>query len=233
MCCNPFKKEKHTAIRSSWEINLDTAKVMKIMGINIIPGDKLCPACKIEINKIKDGPCEADDDQMNTEISADSSREFLNSSFTEEDISPLKLHSVAQHSRAGYGKRKMLQIQNKLKEKQTQIKESIADVLYMDPKELDSVTELSMTSTETQAKAKDMDTMLDLMKEKIKESPRNIKIQVLTMAPASWGVGRTAGYFGVSEYMVRQAFKIRNSHGILANLEEKRGPALADRKSVV
>lgn len=53
-----------------------------------------------------------DNDQMNTEISADSSREFLNSSLLKK-ICPSKLHSVSHHSRAGSGKRTMLQIQNR------------------------------------------------------------------------------------------------------------------------
>ena len=127
-CCNPFKKEKHTARGSLPEISLGTAKEMKTFGINVIPGDKLCPACRIETDKRKEhhttgtqSSSEEDHDnineQMELEISAEDSREFLSSTLNEEDVSPLKLHAVAGHSRATYGKRKMLQPERKLKEK--------------------------------------------------------------------------------------------------------------------
>lgn len=134
-CCNPFKKEKHTARGSLREISLETAKEMKILRISVTPGDKLCPACRIETDKQKErhDTCthfssEEDKDeineQMELEISAEDSREFLSSTLNEEDVSPLKLHAVAGHSRANYGKRKMLQIQRKFEEKQTKFHEN-------------------------------------------------------------------------------------------------------------
>ena len=70
------------------EISLETAKEMKILGINVTPGDKLCPACRIETDKHKEylptgsySSSEVDHDdineQMELEISVEDSREFL------------------------------------------------------------------------------------------------------------------------------------------------------------
>ncbi len=212
---------------------------MKILGINVTQGDKLCPACRIETDKQKGqhnagthSSSEEDQDDINEEmeleISAEDSREFLSSTLNEEDVSPLKLHAVARHSRATYGKRKMLQLQSKFKEKQTKVQENMANVLDVDPKELENMNESDMNSKEMKEKAKDLDIMVDLMKEKIKESSRKVKVQVLTMTPSSWTVRQTADFFGVSNYMARQAFKLRKEHGILASPEQKKGPSLAD-----
>lgn len=105
----------------------------------------------------------------------------------------------------------------------------MANVLDVNPKELASRNESAvMISKEIKEKAKDLDIMVDLMKEKIEVSSRKVKIQVLTMTPSSWTVRQTAEFFGVSNYMVRQAFKLRKEHGIFASPEQKKGPALAD-----
>ena len=145
--CNPFKKEKHTARGSLREISLETAKEIKILGINVTPGDKLCPACRIETDKHKEyhptgsySSSEVDHDDINEhmelEISVEDSRDFLSSTLNEAEVSPLKLHAIGRHSRTSYGKRKMLQIQSKFKEKPSQ--ESIAYVLDVNPKEFES-----------------------------------------------------------------------------------------------
>ncbi len=105
----------------------------------------------------------------------------------------------------------------------------MANVLDVNPKELASRNESAvMISKEIKEKAKDLDIMVCLMKEKIEVSSRKVKIQVLTMTPSSWTVRQTAEFFGVSNYMVRQAFKLRKEHGIFASPEQKKGPALAD-----
>ena len=237
-CCNPFKKEKHTARGSLREISLETAKEMKILGINVTPGDKLCPACRIETDKHKEylptgsySSSEVDHDdineQMELEISVEDSREFLSSTLNEAEVSPLKLHAIGGHSRTSYGKRKMLQVQRKFQEKQSQVQESIAYVLDVKSKELKN-SESAIISKEIEQKANDLDIMVDLMKEKIKVSSRKVKIQILTMTPLSWTVRKTANIFGASNYMVRQAFKLRKEHGIFASPEHKKGQALSD-----
>ena len=76
-------------------------------------------------------------------------------------------------------------------------------------------------SKEIEQKANDLDIMVDLMKEKNKISSRKVKIQILTMIPSSWTVRKTANFFGVSNYMVRQAFKLRKEHGFFASPEHK------------
>ena len=43
------------------------------------------------------------------------------------------------------------------------------------------------------------------MKEKIKNSNFNMKLQILMMTPGSWSRKCAAEYFNVSEYLIRKA----------------------------
>ena len=61
----------------------------------------------------------------------------------------------------------MLQVQSKFQEKQSQVQESIAYVLDVNPKELEN-SETAIISKEIEKKANDLDIMEDLMKEKIR-----------------------------------------------------------------
>ena len=78
----------------------------------------------------------------------------------------------------------------------------MANALNVDPRELKNMKESDLISKEMKLKAKDLDIMVDMMKEKIKVSPRKVQVQVLTMTPSSWKVRQTAEFFGVSNYMV-------------------------------
>ena len=55
------------------------------------------------------------------------------------------------------------------------------------------------------------------IKEKLISSNRERKIQLLTLVPHDWSVQKTCDFFGVSEYAVRQARKLRAEKGILAS----------------
>ena len=46
--------------------------------------------------------------------------------------------------------------------------------------------------------------------------------------PSSWSILKTCNEFDVSEYLVKKARKLKNSKGILAEPEKKKGNALSD-----
>ena len=46
--------------------------------------------------------------------------------------------------------------------------------------------------------------------------------------PSSWSISKTCNEFDVSEYLVKKARKLKNSKGILAEPEKKKGNVLSD-----
>ena len=125
-CCNPFNLKKHSAKRCLREIIIDVARDMTEHGISVKPGDKLCPSCRMKVEKQKETKdletsCEGDDEYndaeaMEQEITLEADKNELNLSFEEVNESPVKLHAVGKHSKVSYGKRKVSQLQHKLKE---------------------------------------------------------------------------------------------------------------------
>ena len=67
------------------------------------------------------------------------------------------------------------------------------------------------------------------MKEKFsdKSLANNRKIQILTLAPASWPRASVATFFNVSEHMVREARKLAKEKGILELPKPKQGKGLS------
>ena len=54
-CCDPMKKHKKSVKTSIREIALQEADSYVSLGIYVIPGQKLCPSCKIALNnKLKE-----------------------------------------------------------------------------------------------------------------------------------------------------------------------------------
>ena len=103
-CCNPFNLEKHSAKGSLREITIDVARDMKEHGISVKPGEKLCPSCRMEVEKQKqtkdfETSCEGDDEYddaeaMEQEITLEADKKELNVSFEEINVSPVKLHAM-------------------------------------------------------------------------------------------------------------------------------------------
>eukprot|EP00112_Aurelia_sp_Birch-Aquarium-sp1_P009178 Seg2032.2 transcript_id=Seg2032.2/GoldUCD/mRNA.D3Y31 product="hypothetical protein" protein_id=Seg2032.2/GoldUCD/D3Y31 len=99
---------------------------MVSLGINVVPGYMLCPSCGVKINEIKVNPMEADlssdeGDQLSMEIeheiSVSSSKDSVNATLTELDLSPFKLHGLAGSSKVSHGKRKLKQANEALSRK--------------------------------------------------------------------------------------------------------------------
>lgn len=166
-------------------------------GYKIKPGQNLCSSCKNLLLKSEESKaasndekeCLSQDDSDEKEVlghdSDDiglTSEEFfelvkketlnlLNASFTEAGSSPLKLHVLSEHSKKHYGKRKLEQLQENVKQK---IEKVLEVELPMDESE----------SEETiQQKAADMDKLTEIMKKQLQLTSKK-KIQILSI-PAS------------------------------------------------
>ena len=85
-----------------------------------------------------------------------------------------------------------------------------------------------------QEKAKDLDTLVDLMNEKLKVCPRKKKIQILTMAPPPWSIEKMKTEFSITKYMARTARTLAKEKGILSLPQPKKGENLSEKtKSLV
>ncbi len=153
----------------------------------------------------------------------------------EIDVSLIKLHGVAAHSKISHGKRKIEQVDVVLERKRELIRNQVAEVINLTPEDITPTkNRMPDNISDLKQKADDFDHLVFLMKEKLKISNRRQKIQILTMAPRSWSIPKTAQEFSVSEYAVRQARKLAAEKGILELPERKRGKVLsANTKEIV
>ena len=137
---------------------------MKNIGINVIPGEKICPSCKIKLMSFKDGgPGEVDFSQIyEDEVIELTTNKFLkenlNSSLTSMNISPLKMHAVTSHSRVALGKKKLLQAQQTVK---LEIAKTLDISCSVKPRRFPNIL-----SNEVLRKANDMDILTGKIKEK-------------------------------------------------------------------
>ena len=69
--------------------------------------------------------------------------------------------------------------------------------------------------------------LIDELKAKCTVASKQEVVQLLTIAPTSWSISTVAEEFKVSEYLVRKARNLRETSGILANAERKKGHALS------
>jgi len=76
-------------------------------------------------------------------------------------------------------------------------------------------------------KAADLDRLMKLMKEKIKNANFKVKVQVLTLIPESWSRKYAAEYFEVSEHLIRKARKLRSEKGICSVPSSKIGNTIS------
>ena len=144
------------------------------------------------------------------ELEVSESRDVLNSTLIDLDLSPLKLHAVPVHMKVGLGKRKLQQANSEMSKR-------VATMLNVEQKELSSSNDTSHTdvSKEIYDKANDMDRLIQLMKEKMLISNKRQKIQILTLTPESWSLRKTAKEFHVSKTTAQKARKLREEKGII------------------
>lgn len=222
-CCNPSQVHKKSVKKSLRTISLDFAKALNSKGVHVKPGQKLCPQCRNFCEKkVKiDESSESDNDDptvvLDDAVSRQQSIEDTNKSLDNLGCSPLKLHAISSHSKGSYGKRKLASVQAVLKQKVTR-------ALDYPIESFDSDKEGQVLSQ----KAKDFDVMISLIKEKIVSVGRSKQIQILTLAPPSWSKEKIMAEFNVSEYLVRQARKLKKEKGILSIPDPRKGKLLSE-----
>ena len=122
--CDPFSKHKNAVKAGLQEITLEAWAACQgsYISLSDIQGQKMCPTCHTELSRlVKDfhdeleeirmaGACKSDA-ESEYDLNSEVTRESLDSSFADLDMSAMKLHDVASHSKVCYGKRKFKQIQ--------------------------------------------------------------------------------------------------------------------------
>ena len=173
-CCDPFPKHKKAAKGSLRDVTLEASKEYRMYNMVLIPGKKLCPTCRGEFSKrMKDheetelaaaaplnGTHNSDSEQdFEAEFQREKVRENLDSSLESMDSSPMKLHAVPSHSKIACGKRKIEQVQSKLKHQSETIQKHVAEVINVMPESI-KPTERTIPSdyAELKKKANDLDT---------------------------------------------------------------------------
>ena len=233
-CCDPYKKHKKAVRTSLKAITLGLAKRTNGLNIHLIPGQKMCPGCRVTIFKglemIAHETSTSDPfDDFQQEYDESESKIALNDSLLEMEISPVKAHSLAPHSRVSYVKRKMKQIDEHLEKKRSTIRSEIATTIKISN---GSFTEkdpaLLQASKELEQKGKDLDCLVELMREKLPHVNNSRKIQILTMVPPSWSIKKAQDVFRVSDYMIREARKLVQTRGIMELPEEKHGKNISN-----
>ncbi|CAB4017020.1 Hypothetical predicted protein, partial [Paramuricea clavata] len=110
-----LKNTKKTVKGSLREVSIDTAEEFNSINIVIIPGKKICPSCRKELSKkiqesneenqqiadISDSETgnESDTETMSLGSHEEMLRHNLDASLEVMDLSPIKLHGVASHSK--------------------------------------------------------------------------------------------------------------------------------------
>ena len=76
-------------------------------------------------------------------------------------------------------------------------------------------------------RAEDLVGLQAAIKEKLFTASNTEKLQMLTLASDSWSRKYCSEYFGVSEYLIRSARELKQRKGILAQLSQNKGKAMA------
>ena len=90
------------------------------LGYHIVPGNKLCPNCRIQATtRIHDDVKKSgvynidevnDDEVCDKDAPTDTDRESLNALLEDIEVLPIKLHSLPKHAKLSNGKRKLAQV---------------------------------------------------------------------------------------------------------------------------
>jgi len=125
--------------------------------------------------------------------------------------SPFK--SIGVRDKVGYAKKKA-------KSLHAAAKSTLASALQISEDALESPMEAECD------KCQDLDILIKLLKEKCAISSKQEQLSILTLAPSSWSIEKTAAEFEVSAHLVRKSRELKNTEGILASPASKRGKKL-------
>ena len=159
-CCDPFKRHSVsiTNKKNLRKISLEKAKSVKeSKNLHLIPGKLLCSNCRKaiftddSIEKEKTYLPNEDDSYVEFETAARSfEKEKLNDSLQNIDVTPIKLKSVAEHSKKSYSQ--------KLQQASTQMKKKLTYVLNISSdEEEDNSCESDKQKLVDRTKCQDLD----------------------------------------------------------------------------
>ena len=80
----------------------------------------------------------------------------------------------------------MVQFQAQFQKKQSDLQASLASAMYVEPEHLELNSEEKEAVAVIEQKAKDLDTLMYLLKETLQFSSKNEKTKILTLVPDSW-----------------------------------------------
>ena len=155
---------------------------------HVVPGWKVCANCHVRVKEYLEGPKESTEEDISTEDEgvefeqkAPEQRALLNESFGIIGISPLKTHALPHSSKVKDAHERI----NRSQEKQKQL---VKELFQLPEDSNQEVIDKKLAEKETEAKAKNFDRLMFLLKEKTTDKgvPTREKIQALTMAPLDW-----------------------------------------------
>ncbi len=183
-------------------------KINKLIVKDIKPGQKLCPKCSSHLGSI-DESCIEEDEEYKPEV--EDELHNLAATFSCLGCTPVKT-KFAQRDRTVYAKRKA-------QEAQTAITDEVARRLNVDSNEL-----------QTCQKCTDLDAIIEGIKEKCSTSNMEAALKLITLAPPSWTIEKTANEFRVSKFMVNKARKLKKAKGILPDISPIKARKLSEER---
>lgn len=180
--------------------------------LGLRPGQKLCCNCKSKALADDVGECGVTDDDSDVDFETqEQTVKLFNEHLEYLQCSPIKA-GVAESRKVAYGKRKLEQIHNAVEAK-------CAKALDISPE---------LLGAKLCEKCDDLERFKILLREKISkaETPKE-KIKLLTLTPESYTIEKTTKEFNVTTFMVKQARKLKEERGILAEPADKKGRCLA------
>ena len=133
--------------------------------------------------------------------------------------------SIAEYRRVFY-------VNEKLQRSVSSLKRLFAPALGVEESSLmipnEECSKTAKISEEMKTKASDLDRLTKQMRENLalESTTSEEKMKILTLTPESWSIVKAASYFGVSEYLTRQARKLKKCRGRLGSSDKNCGKPL-------
>ena len=191
-------------------------------GKTFVPGQKICRACWRSLQTLSAN----DTTSSSTSTSTESETEFfthstmdaavMNTSFELCSVSPLKQHGKSKKTQVAEACRKILKTANILLGKIDQQSRSVE----ICEKQHDHLTQ------DDKEKIEHSDQLCEAIDEKMHSADKITKLQLLTLIPDTWSVEKAAQHFGVNNYQVKKARKLKKR--ILSRPEKKKSRALSE-----
>lgn len=171
---------------------------------NLSPGQKLCKQCERKLlNLQKESSSDEEEYHLAPDEQSLEDVDSFNTSFEKLECSPLK-QSVRPRDKVRYGKRKV-------QEASVAVTKKVAAALKVHEDQIVSPD----SEEKTCQNCTDFEEVVCSLREKCKTSSKQEKIRLLTLAPKTWSIAKTATEFQVTHYLVRRSRELKKTRGIL------------------